>query len=99
MKKVNICVVCTNDDIRAVILRLINANELWDARGSSDANSTIDALNSDVFDVLLMGSGLSEHEEDSLSAYVHSNMPDVRIIKHYGGGSGLLYAEVYQALS
>jgi DNA-binding NtrC family response regulator len=99
MKKVKILVVCANEDIRAVILRLINANEFWEASGSSDVNSTIDALNSDVFDVLLLGSGLSPMEENSLIKYVGSNVPDVRIITHYGGGSGLLYAEIYQALS
>lgn len=99
MERVKILVACMNEDIRAVILRLINANEFWHASGSSDVSSTIDALNSDVFNVLLLGSGLSEQEENSLTEYVRSNLPEVRIIKHYGGGSGLLYAEIYQALS
>ena len=99
MKKVKIWVVCANDDIRAVILRLINANEFWEATGASDVKSTIERLIAGVFDVLLVGSGLSEQEENSLIAYVRSQLPDVRIIKHYGGGSGLLYGEIYQALS
>jgi hypothetical protein len=99
MKSVKIRVVSVNEDILKVILRLINANEFWEGSGSSDVNTTIDALLSEACDVLLVGAGLSEMEESSLIEYVQSNMPEIRIIKHYGGGSGLLYAEIYQALS
>jgi DNA-binding NtrC family response regulator len=97
--KVKILVVCANTDILKVILRLTNANENWEAIGTSSFQEAIDALPSDKFDLLLIGSGLTEAEEQALIAYVKSDMPDVRIIQHYGGGSGLLSAEIYQALS
>lgn len=96
---VKIVAVCTKPDILKVILRLINANENWEAIGSSSGSEAIDLLLGSQFDLLLIGSGLTEAEEGNLMEYVQSNFPDVRIIKHYGGGSGLLSAEIYQALA
>lgn len=96
---VKIVVVCANPDILKVILRLIHANENWEALGCASASEAIDTLLADQFDLLLIGSGLTEAEEDNLVEYVQSNLPDIRIIKHYGGGSGLLSAEIYQALA
>jgi len=96
---VKILAVCANQDILKVVLRLINANENWEATGSSSAAEAIDLLLGGQFDLLLIGSGLTEAEEESLVAYVQTNLPDIRFIKHYGGGSGLLAAEIYQALA
>jgi DNA-binding NarL/FixJ family response regulator len=97
--KVKILVVCANPDILKVILRLINANESWEAVGTSTFPEAIDVMPTDKFDLLLIGSGLTEAEEQALIEYVQSEMQDTRIIQHYGGGSGLLSAEIYQALS
>ena len=96
---VKILAVCTNPDILKVILRLIHANENWEAIGSSSTSEAIDLLLSGQFDLLLIGSGLTQAEEENLIEYVQNNLPDIRTIKHYGGGSGLLSAEIYQALS
>ena len=96
---VKILAVCANAEILKVILRLINANENWSATGSSSPSDAIELLLTGDFDLLLIGSGLTEAEEDNLIEYVQGNRPDTRIIKHYGGGSGLLSAEIYQALT
>jgi hypothetical protein len=96
---VKILAVCTNSEILKVLLRLINANEHWEATGSSTASEAIDLLLSGEFGLLLVGSGLTEAEEENLIEYVQTNLPDIRLVKHYGGGSGLLSAEIYQALS
>jgi DNA-binding NtrC family response regulator len=96
--KVKILVVCANVDILKVVLRLTNANENWEAVGTSTFQEAIDRLPTEKFDLLLIGSGLTEAEEQALTDYVQSDIPNMRIIKHYGGGSGLLSAEIYQAL-
>jgi DNA-binding NarL/FixJ family response regulator len=96
--KVKILVVCANEAILKVILRLIKANEDWDALGSASYQEALDALSKNKFDLLLIGSGLSDAEEQAMIEYAKSEMPDMRIIQHYGGGSGLLSAEIYQAL-
>ncbi|GGC57397.1 hypothetical protein GCM10011387_08760 [Pedobacter quisquiliarum] len=96
---VNILVVCVNQDILKVIVRLINANENWAAVGKSSLPDAIDALLANHFELLLIGSGFTESEEQGMADYVQNTIPDLRIAKHYGGGSGLLSAEIYQALS
>jgi len=45
-----------------------------------------------------LGGGIEELSEDQLSAYFTSHNPDIKIVQHYGGGSGLLSAEIYEAL-
>jgi hypothetical protein len=42
---------------------------------------------------VLLGAGLSEDEAEQVRQ--HFTVP---VVQHYGGGSGLLYAEIYQAL-
>jgi DNA-binding NtrC family response regulator len=96
--KVKILVVCANPHILRVILRLTNANNDWEAVGSSTSQEAKEALSRDNFNLLLIGSGLTEAEEQGLIKYVQSDVPNTRIIQHYGGGSGLLSAEIYQAL-
>ena len=96
---VKILVICANQDILKVIGRVINSNENWAATGKSTIPEAIDALFADHFDLLLIGSGFTDEEEQSLSQYVQNTFPEVRITRHFGGGSGLLAAEIYQTLS
>ncbi|MDB5020078.1 MAG: hypothetical protein JWQ28_1205 [Pedobacter sp.] len=97
--KVKILVVCANPNILRVILRLINANEDWQGLGTSTFEEAKAPLASEKFDLLLIGSGLTQAEEQGLIEYAQSKVPNTRIIQHYGGGSGLLSAEIYQALA
>ncbi len=98
MQKVEILVIGTTEDILKVIVRLINANPWWNATGSSGtADAKVEFLVKD-FDLVLFGAGLTEEEETLLITEFNVLKPDVPTIKHYGGGSGLLFAEIYQAL-
>jgi hypothetical protein len=49
-------------------------------------------------DVLLVGAGLSPEEEAQLHAAAGAQTPKVPVVSHYGGGSGLLFAEVWGVL-
>ncbi|TDO21015.1 hypothetical protein [Pedobacter duraquae] len=99
MEKVEILVVGCNPEILAVILRLINANEQWNATGAASYAETIDFLQSGTYSLLLLGAGLAEDEETGLRDFASANFPDLKIVDHFGGGSGLLFAEIYQALT
>jgi DNA-binding NtrC family response regulator len=99
MKKVEILVLAANVDISKVILRLINANEAWTARGVTSIPEAIEHLLAGSFDLLLIGAGFSEEEELAIVEFVQSESVDTRVVKHYGGGSGLLFAEIYIALT
>ena len=99
MKKVEILVVCTNAEILAVILRLINANEEWNATGAGSYTATKDALQSGTYSILLLGAGLAGSEESDLREFVKTDFSELKLVDHFGGGSGLLFAEIYQALA
>jgi DNA-binding NtrC family response regulator len=99
MKKVEILVLAANAEIAKVILRLINANEAWSASGAGTVPEAVENLLAKSFDLLLLGAGFSEEEELAITEFIQTESADTRVIKHYGGGSGLLFAEIYMALA
>lgn len=97
--KTEILVVGTNAPILATVLRLVNSNEEWHATGVSGAAEAIAACESNSYAVFLIGAGLTDQEEADLTAAVLKINPSIHVIPHYGGGSGLLFAEIYLALA
>ncbi len=77
----------------ATILRLLNNQPGWTGTGAFTIEEAITLSISINFDVVLLGAGLSEDESAQIKA--HFTVP---VIQHYGGGSGLLYAEIYGAI-
>ena len=97
--QLEILVVGTNDKILEVVLRLLNKNEEWHATGVSNAEDVLIQCNAKEYQVLLIGAGLKDEIEKKLSTEVKNIYPSIHIIPHYGGGSGLLFAEIYLALA
>jgi DNA-binding NtrC family response regulator len=98
-KKIEILVIGTNAPILATVLRLLNTNENWNATGCSAIEEVIEACDNKPYDVLLIGAGLTDGEEAILTQRVLQIYPSIKVIPHYGGGSGLLFAEIYLALA
>lgn len=96
--KTEILVVGTHDQILATVLRLLNTNSSWSATGVSGVHEAIAACKSKAYKVLLIGAGLKDIEEEELTAHILEIYPEIHVIPHYGGGSGLLFAEIYLAL-
>ncbi len=97
-KKTEILVVCTHEDILQTILRLLGTEPLWHAEGVSGYDQAIAKCKLQTYQVLLLGAGLTDLKEEKLKTEVKQMYPAIHIIPHYGGGSGLLYAEIHQAL-
>jgi hypothetical protein len=95
MKKVEILAVCSHPEILQTILRLINNNPDWNATGAEMEEQALDLLDKQHFNLVLLGSGMDETSAGRLKAVA----PAVKCIQHYGGGSGLLSAEIYGALN
>lgn len=93
-----ILVIGTNEKILQVVLRLLNVNVLWKATGVSNPEEAIVKCKENNYQVLLIGAGLTDAEEVKLSADIKLIHPAIHVIPHYGGGSGLLFAEIYQVL-
>ena len=98
MNPVQILVVGRHEEIMQTLLRLINANDQWQARGTLDDAEAMQLFSAFDFDMVLLSSGIDENCEDTLCAYFRANKPLIKIIQHYGGGSGLLSNEITQAL-
>jgi len=94
MKETEILIVGKNPDIMPVILRLLNKKPNWNGHTAFSSDEAIEKSRDIPFDVVLLGAGLTNSEAGQIRA--HFTVP---VVQHYGGGSGLLYAEVYQALN
>jgi len=96
--KTEILVIGTNDKIRETVLRLLNTNSIWQATGVSTIDEAVVKCKETIYEVLLVGAGLTDELETRLTTAVKAIQPSIHIIPHYGGGSGLLFAEIYLAL-
>lgn len=99
MNKTQILVICRHAEILQTIIRLVNNNPEWECTGANTDQQAIDAFNGNAFDLVLLGSGIEPSSEENLVAFFRNSRPRISIVQHYGGGSGLLSAEIYQGLS
>jgi hypothetical protein len=95
MKEINILVVGTHAEIMATILRLLNNKPSWQATGAGTLPEVTKLAKEQKFDMVLVGAGINE--DDTLQ--INQTFREIPVVLHYGGGSGLLYAEVYLALN
>jgi PleD family two-component response regulator len=93
-ESINILIIGTNQPIVKTIERLINNNDNWKASKAYTVEQAFDSCKKENFKLILIGAGITEMDEQLLKQKL--NMP---IVKHYGGGSGLLFAEIYEVLN
>jgi len=95
---ITILVIGRHAQILETVLRLLNSKSDWQAVGALTDDEAIAVFDQHVVDVVLMGGGVEEASEQQLGEYFRSRRPTVKVIQHFGGGSGLLFAEIYEAL-
>ena len=98
MSQTQILVIGRHPAILQTVVRLVNNNTAWNATGCITDEEAIEAFNNQPFAMVLLGGGIEPSSEDILRAHFKSANPDIKIVQHYGGGSGLLSAEIYEAL-
>lgn len=99
MKEIKILVLCAHSEILKTILRLIQTQEGWTGIGASVISEALKQGSDSSFDLVLLGSGFSEPEYREFKKEIKKIQPNIPIIQHYGGGSGLLFGEIQYALS
>jgi DNA-binding response OmpR family regulator len=93
MKNIEILAVGTHPDIMKTVKRLLDGKQGWHSTVAASAAEAL-ALNQQTsYDIVMVCAGLNADETQELQA--HFKVP---VVQHYGGGSGLLYAEVCGAL-
>ena len=85
-------------EITIVMNRLLNARPEWKGICVCSDEEAISILESQEVDLILLGNGIDSVVEEILKKNILSIQPKVKIIQHYGGGSGLLYGEIMTAL-
>lgn len=98
MDKIQILVVGRNTDIVPVLQRLIEKNERWQCTTAYEDEEAILKFQQMQYDIVLLSSGIEEASEIKLRNVFLFQQPEVIIIQHYGGGSGLLSNEIQEAL-
>jgi hypothetical protein len=97
--QIRILVVGRHPEIMETVLRLLASQPGWSAEGARTDEEAMDKFRSAHFDLVLIGGGVAPASEDRLRADFMQLRPDVKMVRHYGGGSGLLFNEVRQALA
>nr|WP_315034035.1 hypothetical protein [uncultured Chryseobacterium sp.] len=95
MNTLHFLVIGKNQEILDVLKRLIENNEGWTAEIQSDENFCYEYLKENTVDIVLLSSGLEDDFERDIKIFCSSLDKDIKVIDHYGGGSGLLKNEVY----
>jgi len=95
MRKLNFLIIGKHTQILLTLKRLIEQNEGWTASVLEDEDQFQSFMNRISVDVILLSSGLSELTEVGIQAYALSVNSNIKVIQHYGGGSGLLKNEIF----
>ncbi|MEN4762282.1 hypothetical protein ABEG63_18280 [Chryseobacterium sp. C39-AII1] len=95
MKTLNFLVIGKNQEILDTLKRIIENNEGWTAEIQSNENFCYEYIKHNQVDIVLLSSGLDEEFENNMKTFCENLDKDVKVIDHYGGGSGLLKNEVY----
>ncbi|MFZ0597853.1 MAG: hypothetical protein WAM46_12805 [Flavobacterium sp.] len=98
MKTFEFLILGKNEAILTILLRLVNAYENWNAVGFNDENEAQQYFQNHKIDIVLLSSGIEDHVEKEFTSFCLKNQPDVEIIEHFGGGSGLLKSEIEHRL-
>ena len=98
MEKIQILVIGRHPEILATVVRLVNNNPDWNATGCLSDEEAIATFNIHAFKLVLLGGGVDDVSENKLKEHFCALKPDIKMVQHFGGGSGLLSAEIYEAL-
>lgn len=95
--KLTILVIGRHAQIMETVLRLIHTQPDWRAIGALNDDEALQKFKEQHFDLVLIGGGVETSSEEKLTRSFRELKPNIKIIRHYGGGSGLLFNEIQEA--
>lgn len=98
MKTLEFLLLGKNEAILAILLRLVNADENWNAIAFDNETEAQKYFQNHKIDIVLLSSGIEDQVEKDFTSFCISHNPDVEVIEHFGGGSGLLKSEIMHRL-
>jgi len=98
MNKTNIMAIGRHPEILQTVVRLVNNNPAWVCTGVISDEDALAEFPAKAYRLVLLCNGISPASEELLCAAFRAYNPAIIIVQHYGGGSGLLSGEIYEAL-
>ncbi|MNK52903.1 hypothetical protein D3C87_718490 [compost metagenome] len=98
MKQLQFLLLGKNEAILAILLRLVNADENWNGVAFNNEKEAQKYFQNNKIDIVLLSSAIEDHVEKEFTSFCLKNQPDVEVIEHFGGGSGLLKSEILHRL-
>jgi hypothetical protein len=95
MNRLQFLVIGKNQEILDTLQRIIENNEGWKAEIQTSEKQCYHYLKENKVDIVLLSSGLDEEFEKEIRVFCSNLDKEIKVIDHYGGGSGLLKNEVY----
>jgi len=99
MNPLHILIIGRHPQIMETVVRLIESQQGWSAKGAMIDEEAVAIFQQENFDLVLIGGGVEETSEEKLKEVFLMKNPAVKIIRHYGGGSGLLFNEIHEAIA
>ena len=88
-----------NKEIMAVIHRLLNTPNGRECKVVLSGEEAVAAVKATNYHMVLLCGGITTNDENDLRTQLLAIDSNLIIIRHYGGGSGLLENEIMQALA
>jgi hypothetical protein len=98
MSKTLILAIGRHQEILQTVVRLVNNNPEWECTGVITDEEALEAFMAKHYRLVLLCNGITPQSEEKLCTAFRVHNPGIIIVQHYGGGSGLLSAEIWQAL-
>jgi len=96
--QINILYIGRDTEITVVMNRLLNNRPEWKGICVCSDEEALEACKAQKMDLVLLGNGIGTECESALRNNLQEIQPGLKIIQHYGGGSGLLYGEIMTAI-
>ncbi|RYG05774.1 MAG: hypothetical protein EOO07_29730 [Chitinophagaceae bacterium] len=96
--QITILYIGRDTEITIVMNRLLNSRSEWKGICVCTDEEAMSVLKAQDVDLVLLGNGIDPDCEKALRENINKLKPNVKIIQHYGGGSGLLYGEIMTAI-
>jgi hypothetical protein len=97
-KALQILAIGRDEAIMQVVHRLLNAHAAWTGTIATTDEDAGKALDNGVYDIVLLCAGITGVEEKAWKEKLQSQHSSTIVLRHYGGGSGLLENEILAAL-
>jgi hypothetical protein len=98
MKTLHILAIGRNQAIMEVVLRLINQHPGWVGEIAPSTEAALSLMSLEQYGIVLLCGGVTPEEERMFIAEAAKLDVSPRIVRHYGGGSGLLENEILHIL-